>query len=203
MQHSQTGTALSVALLLLQWARCHLRFTVIYEHFKGEASFLTFHSLGYEILLTVAMLSSWVTCSSTCLILHNVMFVSRRIRDQRSPCLMARPLTEFCFHQSTNIATHRLSFPPFQRSRHSEGKDSPAWWERSRHRKPWRSRRWWSTWLAPWCPTSTPTTSATPALPPEWTSEPGQPIKAWRSLHLHSPWFWLSSKEKKCRNLFN
>lgn len=188
---------LPVAHLLLQWEKCHLLCKVIYKHLKAETSFLTFHSPPHEILLTVAMLSSWFMCSSTCLILHNITFVSSHIRDQTSPCLMARPLTEFCFHQSSNIVTHRLSFPPFQYYRHLEDKDSPAWWERSRRRKPWHSRRWWSTWLAPWCPRSTPTTSATPALPPELTSEPGQPIKAWRFLHLHSLWFWLSSKEKQ------
>lgn len=58
-QHSQTGTALPVALPLLQWARCHLLCKVIHKHFKGETFFLSFHSLGYEILLTVVMLSSW------------------------------------------------------------------------------------------------------------------------------------------------
>lgn len=58
-QHSQTGTALPVALPLLKWARCHLLCKVIYKHSKGETSFLTFHSLGYIILLTVVRLRSW------------------------------------------------------------------------------------------------------------------------------------------------
>lgn len=200
-QRSQTGTALPASLPLLQWVRCYLLCKVIYKHFKAETTLLTFHSVGYEILPTVAMLSSWFLCSSTCLILHNVTFASSRIRDQTSSCLMARPLNPVSIRAQT--LWHRLIFPPFQYSRHLLDKDSPAWWERSRRRKPWHSRRWWSTWQAPWCPTSTPTTSATPALPPELTSELGQPIKAWRFLHLHSPWFWLSSKEKKCRNLFN
>lgn len=58
-QHSQTGPALPVALPLLQWARCHLLCKVIYKHFIGKTSLLTFHSLGYELLPTVVMLSSW------------------------------------------------------------------------------------------------------------------------------------------------
>lgn len=58
-------------------------------------------------------------------------------------------------------------------------------------------------WLAPWYPTNRPTRWAMPTLPLALTSELSQSREAWRSLHLRCPWFWLSSKEKKCRNLLS